>query len=96
MAVAGNEDEQRRRFRIAYEAADLELEQVWMEYFSIGGMSGMVEVQAYVYGAMSLPQLERDLLAHALNQHLDAMGVNGHRAFYSHEIRNDNGDHSAG
>ncbi|MFF1830776.1 hypothetical protein [Paenarthrobacter sp. NPDC058040] len=85
MAVRGGEDEQRRRFRIAFEAVDLTLEQVWMAYFGVGGMSGIVEVQAYLYGALSLPSIERDLLAHALNETLDAKGLNGHRASYSHE-----------
>ena len=91
MAVPGIEDEQRRRFRLAFEASQLKLDQVWMGYFSIGGMTGLVEVQAYLYGALSLPQLERDLLAHALNEALSVRGIEGYRASYSHEITGDNG-----
>jgi len=85
MAVPGGEDEQRQGFRLAFEAAeaDLDLEKVWITYFGIGGKSGPMEVQAYVYGALSLPPIERDLLAHALNESLDALGTNGGRATYS-------------
>jgi hypothetical protein len=87
MAVPGDEDEQRQGFRLAFEAAtDLDLEKVWIAYFSIGGKSGWMEVQAYVYGALSLPPLERDLLAHALNESLDALGADGRRATYSRAI----------
>ncbi|HKU35264.1 MAG TPA: hypothetical protein VJP90_06910 [Paenarthrobacter sp.] len=50
MAVPGMEDEQRRRFRLAFEASQLKLDQVWMGYFGIGGMTGLVEVQAHLYG----------------------------------------------
>ncbi|MCA4135191.1 hypothetical protein [Arthrobacter sp. M4] len=86
MALPGEEDEQRRRFRQAFEAAGLALEQVWMAYFGIGGMSGLMEVQAYVHGALRLPALERDLLAHALNETLDELGLDTYHASYSHEV----------
>jgi hypothetical protein len=87
MAVPGDEDEQRQGFRLAFEAAtDLDLEKVWIAYFSIGGKSGLMEVQAYVYGALSLPPIERDLLAHALNESLDGLGADGRRATYSRAI----------
>lgn len=92
MAVPGDEDEQRGTFRAAFEAAGIKIDHVWMQYFSIGGMSGLVEVQAYVYGALALPPLERDLLAHALNESLDALGVDGRRAGCSREVFKDSGD----
>ncbi|TLM88213.1 hypothetical protein [Pseudarthrobacter sp. NamE5] len=86
MAVPGGEDEQRHDFRLAFEAAPLALEQVWMKYFSIGGKVGLTEVQAYVYAALSIPPMERDMLAHALNESLNSLGVNGRRASYSRAI----------
>jgi hypothetical protein len=96
MAAPGDEDEQRQDFRIAFEAADLKLEQVWISYFGIGGKTGLTEVQAYVYGALSLPPLERDMLAHALNESLNSMGVNGHRASYSRDLNGKPGEGKAG
>ncbi|MEQ4565868.1 hypothetical protein [Paenarthrobacter sp. CAP02] len=85
MTFASGEELQRQQFRLAFEDTDLTLEQVWMAYFSIGGASGLVEIQAYCYGALSLPGLERDLLAHALNETLDSRGANGRRASYGHD-----------
>lgn len=85
MTFASGEELQRHQFRLALEDTDLTLEQVWMAYFGIGGASGLVEIQAYYYGALSLPPLERDLLAHALNETLDARGQNGRRASYGHD-----------
>lgn len=86
MAVPGDENEQRQDFRLAFEAAPLTLEQIWIKYFGIGGKAGLIEVQAYVYGALSFPPIERDILAHALNETLNGMGVNGRRASYSQAI----------
>lgn len=86
MAVPGEEDEQRLAFRSALEDAPLTLEQIWIKYFSFGGKAGLTEVQAYVHGALIFPVVERDLLAHALNESLNALGVNGRRATYSRDI----------
>jgi hypothetical protein len=86
MAVPGDEDEQRQGFRLAFEAAPLTLEQIWIKYFGIGGKAGLTEVQAYIYGAFSLPPIERDILAHALNETLNTLGVDGLRAGYSQAI----------
>jgi len=57
-----------------------------MKYFGIGGRAGLTEVQAYVHGALSLPPIERDMLAHALNESLNSLGANGRRAGYSQAI----------
>jgi hypothetical protein len=86
MALPGDEDEQRQGFRLAFEAAPFTLDQIWMKYFAIGGGAGMTEVHAYVHGALSLPPIERDMLAHALNESLNGLGVNGRRAGYSQAI----------
>lgn len=85
MSVPRDEERQRLHFQLALEAAQVPLEQVWLAYFGVGGMNGLVEIQAYLYGALSLAPLERDLLARALNETLDGLGVDGRRASYSHE-----------
>lgn len=86
-AAAEDEDDQRQGFRLAFEAAPLTLEQVWIGYFGIGGAAGLTEAQAYVYGALKFPALERDLLAHALNENLNTLGAKGRRASYSRAIQ---------
>lgn len=65
------EPEQRRRLREALTQAKIDTSQLWMRYFSIGGEAGEYEVDAYVNGSLSLPPLQRDILAHAANELID-------------------------
>ncbi|WP_461169620.1 hypothetical protein [Arthrobacter sp. Z1-15] len=65
------EPEQRRRLRLALTQAGLGTSQLWMKYFSIGGEAGEYEVDAYLNGSLSLPPLQRDILAHAANELID-------------------------
>jgi hypothetical protein len=85
-AAAGDEYEQCQDFQLAFEAAPLTIEQVWTRYFGIGGKAGPTEIEAYTYGLLSFPALERDLLAQALNETLNTLGVSGRRASYSRSL----------
>ncbi len=60
--------EQAHRSRRAIQKGRLGLEQVWWHYFSLGGEVGLLELEAYLHHAMSIPRLERDILAHAVNE----------------------------
>jgi hypothetical protein len=51
--------------------ADLSVQQLWLEYMSFSGLAGLVEVEAYLYGLMSLDSYQEDKLAHAVNERLD-------------------------
>lgn len=62
------EDEQRRLLGEALKRAGLTGAQLWLHYFSLGGDAGEYEVDAYIHGSLSLPVLQRDLLAHAANE----------------------------
>lgn len=55
----------------AIDQAGLRAGDVWLYYFSIGGNVGELEMEAYLHHAMPLPPLERDLLAHAVNEMID-------------------------
>jgi hypothetical protein len=59
-----------KRFREAFEAADLTVDELWLRYFGLGGSAGRMEVDAYVNGAMALQPFEHDMLAHAINERL--------------------------
>lgn len=83
MALGEEESEQRRRFEESLRHADVSIEELWLRYFSLGGQTGQFEVEAYIHGAMALPALQRDLLAHALNEWLDEMQSQEPRAPYS-------------
>ena len=65
------EPEQRRRLREALTQAGVDPSRLWMKYFSIGGEAGEYEVDAYLNGSLSLPPLQRDILAHAANELID-------------------------
>lgn len=83
MALGKDEDEQRLRFEEMLRNADLGVENLWLRYFSIGGIAGQFEVEAYIHGAIALPALQRDILAHALNERLDEINAPDGRAPYS-------------
>lgn len=63
-------DEQRRAIRSAVRHGEVTVQQLWLKYFSLGGLAGEVEVEAYLHGLMDLSAGQRDMLAHALNEHL--------------------------
>lgn len=63
--------EQARLLNRAMEHAGLGLHEVWMHFFSIGGDVGELEVEAYLHHSLTLPGLQRDTLAHAVNEIID-------------------------
>ena len=83
MALGDEESEQRRRFAESLRHAGVSLEELWLRYFTLGGHAGQFEVEAYIHGAIALPALQRDILAHALNERLDELYSRAPRASYS-------------
>ncbi|MGN7251486.1 MULTISPECIES: hypothetical protein [unclassified Arthrobacter] len=67
------EEEQRRCLREALQHARIDTADLWLHYFSIGGNVGEYEVDAHLQGAFPLPELQRDLLAHAANELIDEL-----------------------
>jgi hypothetical protein len=70
----------------AFRRADLTLEQLWTRYFALGGDIDLMDVDAHLAGLMPLPAIQRDMLAHAINERLDEVIV-AHRAPYSRTFR---------
>jgi hypothetical protein len=73
-----------KRFRDAYEAADLTVDELWLRYFALGGSAGRLEIDAYVNGAIALQPFEHDMVAHAINERLAELAPP--RAPYSDEF----------
>lgn len=73
MGFEPNEPEQRRRLRAAMKVADITVGELWLKYFSVAGDAGEYEVEAYLQGLLSLPPLQRDLLALAANELIDEL-----------------------
>lgn len=70
---SAHEDEQQRLLAVGYQRAKLTMEQLWLRYFTLGGDAGLMEVEAHLHGLMPLPDLQRDILAHAINERLDEL-----------------------
>jgi hypothetical protein len=84
MGFDSKEPEQRRGLQAALTAAQVTTGELWLYYFGIGGAVGEYEAEAYMQGLLSLPQLQRDLLAMAANELF--ADHDGPRAPYSDEI----------
>jgi hypothetical protein len=83
---SAHEDEQQRLLAVGYQRAKLTMEQLWLRYFTLGGDAGLMEVEAHLHGLVPLPDLQRDILAHAINERLDELVWPG-RIPYSRTIR---------
>lgn len=79
------EEEQRRLLAACFARSDLTLEQLWMRYFALGGSLSLLELDAYLNGLFALPRVDRDMLAHAVNERLDEV-TGPARAPYSHSV----------
>lgn len=82
------EDMQRRLLDAAVRHSRLPLNQLWLYYFSIGGSAGEYEIEAFLNASYSLPPMERDLLAHAVNEMIDMIPPPP-RAPYSSDLHNE-------
>ena len=52
----------------------LSIDDLWMRYFSLGGMITLVEVEAVLFGALVGNDHDRELLAVALNERFAELG----------------------
>ncbi|MGI8662325.1 MAG: hypothetical protein ACR2LQ_03830 [Acidimicrobiales bacterium] len=48
--------------------------ELWFRYFALGGMSTALEVDAYLYDALTATSHDRDLIAAALNERFSELG----------------------
>ncbi len=63
--------------------AGLDSYDLWLNYAGMGGRLDPLDVEAYLYGLLVLPSLERDLVAHAINEMLEDRGSTVQPAPYS-------------
>ena len=52
----------------------LSVDDLWLRYFALGGMSTALEVEAYLYQALEPTDHDRDLVATALNERFAELG----------------------
>ncbi|WP_426226181.1 hypothetical protein [Pseudarthrobacter sp. DSP2-3-2b1] len=77
----GLEQEQSRLLRHAMTRSGITCGDLWLRYFSIGGNVGEYEVDAYMQSLLSLPPVQRDLIAHAANELIDEMAPPPHAPY---------------
>ncbi|MDQ0866596.1 hypothetical protein [Arthrobacter globiformis] len=66
MTSESDGEAQRDRTAQAFRQSDLDVDELWMHYFSIGGDAGAMEIDAYLHGSYMLRPIQRDLLDHAI------------------------------
>lgn len=62
------------QFEQARRSLGLSVGDLWFRYFSLGGMSTALEVEAFLYGALRAEPHNQDLLAVALNERFAELG----------------------
>ncbi|WP_410653115.1 PP2C family protein-serine/threonine phosphatase [Amycolatopsis sp. cmx-4-54] len=80
--------EQRRIIADCFARTGLTVEQLWLRYFALGGDVSEVDLEAYLRGAFPLPRIQRDMVAHAVNERLDELS-GARRAPYSSDAGDD-------
>ncbi|WP_394250707.1 hypothetical protein [Arthrobacter pityocampae] len=61
-------EDQRRRTLHAIHCSGLNVQNVWIRYFSLTGNVSEFEIDAYLNGAITLTALDPDLVSHAVNE----------------------------
>lgn len=93
MSEGAPEEDQRLGIVTALRRAGLGLEDLYVRYFALGGTAGLMELEAYLQDLMPLPAVQRDMLAHAVNERLAELRPTA-VAPYSRALRH--GDPSTG
>ncbi len=66
-------EEDRDRLVKAYRAAQIDVGELWLRYFALGGAAGRYEVEAYLNGLMPLSPHQHNVLAQAVNERLSEL-----------------------
>jgi len=56
--------------------AGLSVRELWLRYFSLGGMASALELEAFLYGSLTPTPHDHDVIAHALNERFVELGGN--------------------
>ncbi|MBO3093345.1 PP2C family protein-serine/threonine phosphatase [Cellulomonas dongxiuzhuiae] len=75
-----------RLMRIAHLRTRQTVDELWLRYVALGGSAGVVDLEAFLAGEADLPEVERDRVALAVNDHLNTL-AGAARAPYSRTVR---------
>ena len=79
-------EQQQRLIRIAHLRTRQTVDDLWLRYAALGGNAGTADLEAFLAGTADLPEVERDRVALAVNDHLNTL-AGATRAPYSHSLR---------
>ena len=48
--------------------------ELWLRYFTLGGMSSALQVEAFCYGALQPSDHDHNVIAHAINERFSELG----------------------
>jgi hypothetical protein len=71
----------------------LSLSELWFRYFALGGMSTELELEAYLFEALTPTDHDRDLIAVALNERFSELGADHPVPYSDDELDSTEGDH---
>ncbi|MCU1573417.1 MAG: hypothetical protein JWO93_1499 [Micrococcaceae bacterium] len=80
------EDYQRTGINNTLAASTLDLNDLWLRYFSVTGDADVLEIEGYLSGILRLPSVERDKLVAATNEFMDGECCPSVHVPYSHEL----------
>lgn len=63
-------DDHHARLAAAHAKTGLQIFELWLAYFALGGSAGSYEIDAYLAGLMPMSAHEHNVLAHAVNERL--------------------------
>ncbi|MFJ8909908.1 SpoIIE family protein phosphatase [Amycolatopsis sp. NPDC102389] len=81
-------EEQRRSIAACFARTGLTVGQLWLRYFALGGDVSEAELEEFLQGLLPLPGIQRDMVAHAVNERLDEIS-DVRRAPYSRDAGED-------
>ncbi|MBV8221431.1 MAG: hypothetical protein JO325_23440 [Solirubrobacterales bacterium] len=64
-----------RQIKAGRVALGVSLVELWCLYFALGGSATPAEMADYLEDRLTLPFVEHDMLAHALNERFSAVGM---------------------
>ena len=71
----------------ARQAAGLTHGELWLRYFTLGGMSNALQVEAFCYGALQPSDHDYDVIVHAVNERFAELGDDRRVAYSDDEAR---------
>jgi hypothetical protein len=91
-----NAEGQRDEFVRMILQEDLDLHDVWLEYFAMSGSASEEEVALYTVGVVMLPEAQRDLLSLAAQESARRVGVAFHTRLqpFLRQLEDHGGDRS--